>query len=264
MTDLQTIATLSPTAISAMSALNSHVRSNNARFDEPLKNHVYSMKRRAIDLAEMAGLAMFRPISVVVTCSGCHGDGLFRDRWKCNRCDGTGKAMLYFRETRIGKTLARLDWNGADVVWHTPTSSRESSEFVAVEDWKPLTPGKELSTDEMLDALEIAEPLFGTRERHADYRISLGSDHERCAFCRSTESLVSHSVERGRLRWSASACESCRGHWKANEHRYGVNNIYARFQIPVHLLTPSILRWIDRNGGLTAVCNADVHEFAGR
>lgn len=253
MTEIQTISGLSPAAISAMSALNSHVRSSNARFDERLKGRVYAMKKRAIDLAEMAGLAMFRPISVSVTCNTCHGDGLYQGRWKCNRCNGTGTATLYFRETRIGKTLRRLDWESGDVVWHTPTGSGSHSEFVQVSDWKPMTVGKELSIDELVSALNIAEPVFAGREHFEEmYSLSLGSDIERCAFCASKERLEGYHVPRGRLEWSASACDGCRGHFKANERRYS-KSIFDCFPIPKHLFTPAIDQWIERHGGIKAL-----------
>jgi hypothetical protein len=264
-------------AIIAVSALNAFARTNTVRQSDGLKSQIYALKREAIIRARAEFATIERDITVSVKCRKCGGSGKWtsyhtysrdvRNYGSCWGCGGSGKVTLHFRETHIGATLANMAWpplmiDGklvGDVCWHTPISQSEACETPSAEtNWHPLLPGKELTVDEVCAALNVAEEELCTLPR--EYRLNIGCGVEFCGICGGNEVKEWHWINRGLLSWSGAACQSCMDHYRSLSKDYGPNLIFKKLPLPETILTPNVMAWCDRRGGVKKVLAAAYQE----
>lgn len=159
-------------AIQAMVPLNAFVRAPSCRNYDNLWLHIYRMKAAAITEANLLGATTARNIMVEVKCRRCGGGGTWtngRRSENCFGCEGSGKTALFFRETTVGTTLKCQSWPGDPIVWHTPITWQSGMGApTPVSDWKPNQPGTDLSPEQVLVLLNIAEPTLGYGENYGN------------------------------------------------------------------------------------------------
>lgn len=265
-------------AIVAVSSLNAFARTSAVHQSDGLKSAIYALKRQAIIRARAEFATIERDVTVRVKCRKCGGSGQWtsyraysrdvRNYGACWGCKGTGKITLYFRETSIGATLANFMWPPLNidekltgsVRWHTPISQSEACQTPSAEtDWHPLLPGKELAVDELCAALNVAEAELSTVLRA--YRLNIGRGIEFCGICGGNEVKEWHCINRGLMSWSGAACKSCMDHYRSLVKDYGPNAIFKSLPLPENLLTPNLLQWCERRGGVKNVMATEYHEI---
>lgn len=253
--------------VAAVNRLNSFVRTTASHRFTNLYSAVYHIKDRVLTACMEYGLTVRRNIWVKANCRSCHGTGMHLwmsgEQNPCWYCNG-GKVELFFRETKIGRSLHQPDWPLEDITWHSPTGNGILPTAQLVSDWKPRTPGIELSSDQVAIALNVAEPKWN--ERGAIYRMFLGAESGPCRFCGGADKdMMMHGVTRGSLGWSANVCGSCQRHHHEIDKRYGyLASVYQHLPFPKQLVTPAIHEWIERHGGMAKVAeiSADSGIFA--
>lgn len=262
--------TLSPSAVLSMDRLNSFMRSSGrGAYGDSFYHHVYQLKDLVVRQADEAGLVTARLVYVDAKCRRCGGTGEWRGRYErdnCWHCGGSGKQRLYFREHCIGRTLRAPDWPLENLIWHKPMYGVEPENrrrFVSAGDWKPQAPGKDLTPEEVAEALNSVEAEIESKHWAADrYHLVIGRDEGECRFCDSTtEDRESYIVSRGRLIWGSRACASCRKHYQQLGIDYGNTMlIYSRFPLPKEFPTPAIGAWCERHGGVDALVRVKAGE----
>lgn len=251
-----------PAAILAIDRLNSFVRTSDEHLYPGLMHHVYAMKASAIATANEQGLAVRRRVFVRVKCSRCGGSGVWVGRYEelpCRACEAAGLKRLDFTETTIGRTLhTACDWpaDWQELRWHSPRCQADDG-AEEVTDWKPRTPGRPMTPIEVVEALNLAEPVWPSPLYAAGtYGLYLGKTEGVCVFCSGvTREGDGTYAFRGRLRWRGDVCDGCRKHWQPTAWRYGgYRNLFgARMQIHADVDHPAVAAWIDRHGGARKV-----------
>lgn len=239
-------------AFEAINALNSYVRTPSAWH---LRDAVYSMKAKALAQADEMGAVVARNICVQgLKCKTCSGSGWWNIHRgaHCWTCGGKGTVELYFRESRLTRTLKCPHWFASDFTWHTPIRCAYPRSFEVETNWKPNQPGRELECGNVVYLLNVAEQVFPAVTIFP-YSIFIGAEGPGCHYCNSEVELERYSIHRGRLHWTAAACASCAEHFKkVTQPRYG-KTIFDGFRVPDLLLTPAVRTWCDRRGGVDQV-----------
>lgn len=241
----------------ALDRLNSWVRSKSWYPDGcGPKNWIYAMKGTALRQAFALGLRADRSVYYMATCRDCGGTGRYVDNTgfahdHCWACENTGEVKLRFVESTIpaGKQL---------IIWHSPFPRSASGYIteaeVPVTDWKPNTPGRDMTPAEVCEALLLAEDAFaagtpkaymeryiGEDDLHNDqYRLHLGQcANARCSVChRPVQDGTPYTARAGRILWTELVCTVC---------RRLVPKVYEHFRKvpPVELTSdPAVMAWI--------------------
>lgn len=242
--------------VPSMQLLNAFARSDRCRSGVGcqypwLARHIYTMKDRLIQAAQDVGAVTSRHIVVETTCRGCAGSGIWsggRRKRECNRCDGTGVAILYFREVWIGRTLYCTDWPCDDLLWHQPLPRTQAVNPILESRWQPNQRSAQLSPEQVVEALNIVEPVWSPA-RPARYGLSLGDACEsHCALCPTTTDLRTTMAVAGRLSWVERVCGPCEQHIVKILKR----SVGSTLHLPSPL-SPAVRRWVERHGGLNEV-----------
>jgi len=213
--------------ITAMSRLNSYVRSNSyyRPYSTNLKYIIYRYKMALLVGCVKAGVTQSRLVMVRATCRTCGGRGYYG--WDndntCWTCHGAGWVALEFIETRLP----------GEVIFHTPYGPQRSApaelqmtirgqQPAWVSDWKPNQDGIDLEPGDLAEALNIVEAWFygdrfpvnyimgrhGGDEDDVWYRLPVGKI-DTCSWC-GAPGEITFTRDTHLLRWIESSCHKCR------------------------------------------------------
>lgn len=260
--------------MAAVDTLNSFVRSPSCAsmgYGYTYKHYFYRhIKRHAIRRLNEEGPCSHRRICVWAKCKSCGGTGNWREAnsyrgaVKCYTCGGDGNVQLRFIETHVSVGPG-YRWHTPAIEWsHITSEDVESGEPPA--DWKPNTPGKDLTPEQFAVTTVVAEtafprhcPVHGPSSYQRDayndvpesdcsmYPLYIGdTDASRCSLCGDPPTAGAYACCEGHLRWTDHVCAGCKRHFELLAKAGGVGNIYKALHPPKHLLAkPEFSAWVE-------------------
>lgn len=242
-------AVTSAAAFEALDRLNSFVRSDAYRREFYMaspRRAVYEMKRQAILVAHVAGLAEHRRIVITAKCRDCGGSGKYVDSYGerfpwCRACSSSGTVTLRFVETTIALPGRALRWHSPrtgfslwpvepqelpHLKWYDPATGEWLPGSESPADWTVNEVGRDLAIWEVARDLVTAEAAFkATPYRRRDwgyseggcsldpfrYPLRIGQTERVCWKCDAPvpEDRTWVGGHVGRVEFTAACCEPC-------------------------------------------------------